>query len=40
MVQAMKSGATLSIGVDHEHYRHAVNPLPDAVRSALARDLD
>jgi hypothetical protein len=40
MVQAMKSGATLSIGVDHEHYRHSVSPLPDAVRSALAGDLD
>jgi len=40
MVQAMKSGATLSIGVDHEHYRHSVSPLPEAVRNGLAGDLD
>jgi hypothetical protein len=40
MVAAMKAGASLSIGVDHEHYRHTVSPLPDAVREALARDLD
>jgi len=40
MVQAMKGGATLSIGVDHAHYRHSVSPLPDAIRNALAGDLD
>lgn len=40
MVQAAKAGALISIGVDHEHYRHSVSPLPDAVRASLARDLD
>ena len=40
MVEAMKSGATLSLGVDHEHYRHDVSPLPEAVRESLAHDLD
>jgi hypothetical protein len=40
MVEAMKSGATLSLGVDHDHYRHSVSPLPPAIRDALARDLD
>ena len=40
MVEAMKSGAFLCIGVDHEHYRHSLNPLPTAVRDALCRDLD
>jgi hypothetical protein len=39
MVQSMKSGAPLSIGVDHDSYRHAVSPLPAAVRDALSRDL-
>jgi hypothetical protein len=39
MIEAMKSGATLSVGVDHEHYRHSRGPVPDAVRDALARDL-
>ena len=36
----MKSGAPLSIGVDHENYRHMLNPLPAAVADALRRDLD
>src|SRR5271154_3337023 len=40
MVEAMKSGASLSIGVDHDQYRHSVSPLPAAVRNALGRDLD
>jgi hypothetical protein len=40
MVEAMKSGASLSIGVDHDNYRYAVSPLPAEVRDALARDLD
>jgi hypothetical protein len=40
MVQAMKSGASLSIGVDHEQYRHLVSPLPAAIRDTLSRDLD
>jgi len=40
MALAMKSGASLSIGVDHSNYRHAVNPLPALVRDALGQDLD
>lgn len=40
MVEAMKSGASLSLGVDHDHYRHLHSPLPAAVRDALRRDLD
>jgi hypothetical protein len=40
MVEAMKSGGSLSIGVDHDSYRHLVSPLPAAVRNALGRDLD
>lgn len=40
MVEAMKSGALLSIGVDHNHYRHAISPLPTPVRDALSLDLD
>ncbi len=39
MVGAMKSGASLSVGVDHEHYRHMQSPLPLPVRDSLARDL-
>jgi hypothetical protein len=40
MVSAMKSGASLSLGVDHENYRHSVNPVPSPVRDALSADLD
>src|SRR5271170_4412498 len=40
MVGAAKSGASLSIGVDHDHYRHVLSPLPAATRDSLARDLD
>lgn len=40
MVEAMKSGASLCLGVDHDNYRHLVGPLPDRVRISLTRDLD
>jgi hypothetical protein len=40
MVQAMKSGAPLSVGVDHQAYHHVINPLPGAVRDTLNQDLD
>src|SRR5919198_5610777 len=35
MVSALKSGAPLALGVDHEAYRHSVSPVPPAVRAAL-----
>jgi Protein of unknown function (DUF3501) len=40
MVEAMKSGALLSLGVDHDNYRHLRSPLPAPVRDCLSRDLD
>jgi len=40
MIEAMKSSASLSIGVDHPNYRHSVSPVPAQVRDALSRDLD
>ena len=40
MVEGMKSGATLSVGVDHDYYRHSVSPLPDSNRASLCADLD
>jgi hypothetical protein len=39
MVQAMKSGASLSIGVDHDNYRHVQSPLAAPVRDSLSGDL-
>jgi hypothetical protein len=40
MVAPMKSGASLSIGVDHDAYRHVVSPLAGPIRDTLSRDLD
>lgn len=40
MVEAMKGGALLSLGVDHDNYRHLRSPLPAPVRDCLSRDLD
>ncbi len=40
MVQDMKQGASLSIGIDHPDYQHQLEPVADRVRIALAADLD
>jgi hypothetical protein len=39
MVAALKGGASLSAGVDHDHYRHAVEPVAERVRASLLGDL-
>ena len=39
MIAAMKGGAALSLGVDHEHYRHEINPVSPAVQASLKGDL-
>ncbi len=39
MIGALRAGAPLAAGVDHEHYSHRVSPVPDAVRAALLADL-
>jgi len=39
MVASAKGGAAVSIGMDHDAYRHAIDPLPQAARDALAGDL-
>ena len=38
-IAALKGGGALALGIDHEHYRHTVDPVPDPVRSALLADL-
>ena len=40
MTGALRAGAALGAGIDHERYRHAVEPVPPAVRVALLADLD
>jgi len=39
MAGAVKRGARLAAGIDHPQYRAAIDDLPPAVRSSLARDL-
>ncbi|HKE44201.1 MAG TPA: DUF3501 family protein [Steroidobacteraceae bacterium] len=40
MRRALLGGAKFGIGIDHEHYRHAIGHVPDEVRVALLADLD
>ncbi len=40
MIAALKSGAAVSMGIDHPTYTHSVDPLPAAARAALVADLE
>ena len=39
-VEALKSGATLGAGIEHENYRVEISPLAENVRQSLMGDLD
>jgi hypothetical protein len=39
MIAALKGGAALSIGIDHENYDQALEPVPDHLRASLIEDL-
>jgi hypothetical protein len=39
-VEALKSGAALAAGIDHENYRVEISPLAENVRQSLIGDLD
>ena len=39
-VQALKDGAPLAAGIDHDIYRVAIRPVPENIRQALLADLD
>src|SRR3569833_128127 len=39
MIAALRGGAELGAGIDHEHYRHSVAALSAATRQALTADL-
>jgi hypothetical protein len=39
-IQALKDGASLAAGIDHENYRVDVRPVPDNVRNSLLNDPD
>ena len=40
MIAALREGATLAAGIDHENYRVAVNPVAENIRASLLGDLD
>ena len=40
MLAALKGGACLGAGVDHDHYRHAVEPVAEHIRASLLGDLN
>jgi hypothetical protein len=37
---ALRGGAGLGAGIDHDAYRHALEPIPSQIRDALLADLD
>ena len=39
-VAALKSGASLIAGIDHENYRVEVSPVAENIRASLINDLD
>jgi hypothetical protein len=39
MIAALRAGAGLAAGIDHEHYRYEVPAVPEPVRAALIADL-
>jgi hypothetical protein len=39
MVQALKEGARLAVGVDHREYGHTIGAVDPAVRASLVNDL-
>ena len=39
-IAALKSGASLIAGIEHENYHVEVSPVPDNIRNSLVNDLD
>jgi Protein of unknown function (DUF3501) len=39
MIARLKGGGALALGIDHERYQYAIDPVPEPVRSALVADL-
>ncbi len=39
MIEAVKRGAAIAMGIDHPAYTHQVDPVPRGVRDSLAADL-
>jgi hypothetical protein len=39
MKTAVKQGAAINMGIDHDNYKYAKSPIPQSVRDSLAADL-
>lgn len=39
-VKALKAGAPVEAGINHEHYHYSVSPIPAEIRNSLVNDLD
>jgi len=39
MMEAVRSGSAISVGVDHDGYRFEVERVPEEVRRSLAEDI-
>jgi hypothetical protein len=39
LIAALRAGAELDAGADHEHYRYAVEPVAERTRASLLGDL-
>ncbi len=39
-IEALKSDASISIGIDHENYSYEIGSIPDSIRLSLLEDLD
>ena len=39
-IEALRAGAELAFGIDHEAYAHAVDPVPAETRKVLLADFD
>ena len=40
MVDALKQGATISAGIDHQNYSYSLTPIPQNIQESLVADLD
>jgi len=40
MIAQVKAGAAIGAGIDHPQYQAQVKEMPEAVREALARDIE
>jgi hypothetical protein len=40
MIAGLRQGASLAIGIDHDNYRHQLEPVAGSIRDALIADLD